>query len=32
MPLPLIFQPGELVGNNIIIEKDEELTKEKHKA
>lgn len=32
MPLPLIFQPGELVGNNIIIEKDEELTKEKHKG
>ena len=32
MPKPLIFQPGDTVGNNIIIEKDIELTKEKHRG
>ena len=32
MPAPLIFQSGEIIGNNIIIEKDLELTKEKHRG
>ena len=32
MPASLVFNPGDIIGNNIIIEKDTLLTKEKHKS
>lgn len=32
MPTPLIFIPGQIIGTNEIIEKDIELTNEKHRG
>jgi hypothetical protein len=32
MPASLIFTPGQIIGTNEIIEKDNDLTNEKHRG